>query len=216
MKKRKIRKGIILVSMVMVIISTVMPVTSSAASDVRYERGEVLYVLENPTGNSINSNTGNTIEIREYILNNTETLTQDGFYYITVLHNGIEYEMTEWEPQSNFGYLISPATSTTEQRELSVQYDTLLMSFRGENFEILEELGVKITIYEIIKIDVKKENLLGETTNGIGTVLTWVKSLWDGITTGQMKAILPIFAIFVIIPIILLVIKIVRKVVWGD
>lgn len=209
MKKRKIKKGILLLSLTIVIISTALPVTSSAA-DYIYERGNILWEFESEY-NYVTTNK----EAKQYILDNVESLTQNNFYYIKIKNNNTEYYMNKY---NQYNIYCDYFYNNELTHKLIIWNSSTDLKIKFENFDSteLETEGIKVIIYEVIKKDARAENILSETTNGIKTVLDWVKSLWNGITNGEMRAILPIFAIFIIIPIILLVIKIVKKVVWGD
>lgn len=223
MKKKKIKKGMILLSMVMVIISTILPVTSSAAE---YTTGEILYEIYNGD---------NTVgrQAFPYIEENAELMNTNNVKFISMQleENGeIIYPIRSYQ---GLNYVVFFETNDS--------YPYLGIRSAGANIEyenIKDSIKTpyKVTVYEIIEIiptpiptptptpsptpsptpDERIVNLLDETENGVGTILTWVGNLWEGITTGDMSAILPIFAIFLIIPIILLVIKIIRKNTWGN
>lgn len=268
MKKKKIKKGILLLSMVMVIISTVLPVTSNATE---YTTGDVLYEIYNG-----DSTVGQ--EAFPYIHQRAHMIRTVKFITIQVYENGeTTFPISQYvfsDTLINF-YFTEPAG-----------FPSLTISDGGDQIIYRPSRGTditpyKITIYEIIGFeptttpspvptatpspkptatptpkptatpspkptptpspkptaspspkptaspsptpiptatpepDERVKNILDETGKGIGTILTWVGDLWEGITTGDMKAILPIFAIFVIIPTILLVIKIIKKNTWG-
>lgn len=59
--------------------------------------------------------------------------------------------------------------------------------------------------------------MLEAVTSGITTVIGWIGSVLTALVTesGQLNALLPLFAIGIAISAILLAVKIVRSVVWG-
>lgn len=60
-------------------------------------------------------------------------------------------------------------------------------------------------------------NLLGDVTEGISTVISWVSTTVSAIvgSSGALKELAPLFAIGISISAILLGVKIVKSVVWG-
>lgn len=60
--------------------------------------------------------------------------------------------------------------------------------------------------------------MLDFVTQGITTVISWVKTVVDAIigTDGQLAVLAPLFAIGISISAILLGVKIVKSMVWGS
>lgn len=59
--------------------------------------------------------------------------------------------------------------------------------------------------------------MLDAVTSAIGTVISWVGTVITALTgsTGQLNALLPLFAIGIAISAVLLGVKIIKSVVWG-
>lgn len=57
--------------------------------------------------------------------------------------------------------------------------------------------------------------LLPAVTSALGTVLDWIGTTISAVTTGQLKDLLPLFAIGIAISVVFLGIKAVRSIVWG-
>lgn len=57
--------------------------------------------------------------------------------------------------------------------------------------------------------------MLEAVTSGIGSVIGWIGNVVTALTTGELSALLPLFAIGIAISAIMLGIKMVRSIVWG-
>lgn len=57
--------------------------------------------------------------------------------------------------------------------------------------------------------------LLPAVTSALGTVLDWIGTTITAVTTGQLKELLPLFAIGIAISVVFLGIKAIRSIVWG-
>lgn len=57
--------------------------------------------------------------------------------------------------------------------------------------------------------------MLEAVTSGIGSVIGWIGDVVTALTTGELSALLPLFAIGIAISAIMLGIKMVRSIVWG-
>lgn len=57
--------------------------------------------------------------------------------------------------------------------------------------------------------------LLPAVTSALGTVLDWIGTTITAVTTGQLKDLLPLFAIGIAISVVFLGIKAIRSIVWG-
>lgn len=60
--------------------------------------------------------------------------------------------------------------------------------------------------------------MIEAVSDGIGSVLGWVKTVITSLTTsstGELNALLPLFAIGIAISAILLGIRVVKSIVWG-
>lgn len=52
-------------------------------------------------------------------------------------------------------------------------------------------------------------------TSGLTTVIGWIGTVVTSVTTGDLKELLPLFAIGIAISAVLLGIKVIRSIVWG-
>lgn len=57
--------------------------------------------------------------------------------------------------------------------------------------------------------------LLPAVTSALGTVLDWIGTTITAVTTGQLKELLPLFAIGIAISVVFFGIKAIRSIVWG-
>lgn len=57
--------------------------------------------------------------------------------------------------------------------------------------------------------------LLPAVTSALGTVLEWIGTTITAVTNGQLKELLPLFAIGIAISVVFLGIKAIRSIVWG-
>ena len=57
--------------------------------------------------------------------------------------------------------------------------------------------------------------LLPAVTSALGTVLDWIGTTVTAVTTGQLKELLPLFAIGIAISVVFLGVKAIRSIVWG-
>lgn len=57
--------------------------------------------------------------------------------------------------------------------------------------------------------------LLPAVTSAISTVLDWIGTTITAVTTGQLKELLPLFAIGIAISVVFLGVKAIRSIVWG-
>lgn len=52
-------------------------------------------------------------------------------------------------------------------------------------------------------------------TTGLTTVIGWIGTVITSITSGQLAALLPLFAIGIAISAVLLGVKVIKSIVWG-
>ena len=52
-------------------------------------------------------------------------------------------------------------------------------------------------------------------TDGLDTVLTWIGSVITSLLSGELSALLPLFAIGIIVSVIMLGVKVLRSFTWG-
>lgn len=52
-------------------------------------------------------------------------------------------------------------------------------------------------------------------TDGLDTVLTWIGSVVTSLLSGELSALLPLFAIGIIVSVIMLGVKVLRSFTWG-
>ena len=57
--------------------------------------------------------------------------------------------------------------------------------------------------------------MLAAVTSALTTVLGWMGTVVDSITTGELAALLPLFAIGIAISVVFLGIKGIKSIVWG-
>lgn len=57
--------------------------------------------------------------------------------------------------------------------------------------------------------------LLPAVTSALGTVFDWIGTTITAVTSGQLKDLLPLFAIGIAISVVFLGIKAIRSIVWG-
>jgi hypothetical protein len=53
-------------------------------------------------------------------------------------------------------------------------------------------------------------------TDGLDTVLTWIGSVITSLLSGELSALLPLFAIGIIVSVIMLGVKVLRSFTWGS
>lgn len=57
--------------------------------------------------------------------------------------------------------------------------------------------------------------MLEAVTEGLGTVISWVGTVVNAVTTGSLSALLPLLAIGVAVSALMLGIKAIRSFIWG-
>lgn len=57
--------------------------------------------------------------------------------------------------------------------------------------------------------------LLPAVTSALGTVLDWIGTTITAVTSGQLKDLLPLFAVGIAISVVFLGVKAIRSIVWG-
>lgn len=57
---------------------------------------------------------------------------------------------------------------------------------------------------------------MGSVTEALTQVMAWAGSVIDGLLTGELAALLPLFAIGIAISALMLGIKIIKSFVWGS
>lgn len=57
--------------------------------------------------------------------------------------------------------------------------------------------------------------LLPAVTSALSTVLEWIGTTITAVTSGQLKELLPLFAIGIAISVVFLGIRAIRSIVWG-
>lgn len=57
--------------------------------------------------------------------------------------------------------------------------------------------------------------MIEAVTSGLTTVIGWIGTVVTAVTTGELNALLPLFAIGIAISAVLLGIKVIRSIVWG-
>ena len=57
--------------------------------------------------------------------------------------------------------------------------------------------------------------LLPAVTSALGTVLDWIGTTITAVTIGQLKELLPLFAIGIAISVFFMGVKAIRSIVWG-
>lgn len=57
--------------------------------------------------------------------------------------------------------------------------------------------------------------MIEAVSSGLTTVIGWIGSVVTAVTTGDLKDLLPLFAIGIAISAVMLGIKVIRSIVWG-
>lgn len=52
-------------------------------------------------------------------------------------------------------------------------------------------------------------------TDGLDTVLSWIGSVITALLSGELSALLPLFAIGIVVSVIMLGVKVLRSFTWG-
>ena len=56
---------------------------------------------------------------------------------------------------------------------------------------------------------------MGAVTEALSTVLSWIGEVISSLLTGELSALLPLFAIGIVISVIMLGTKVIRSFTWG-
>ena len=57
--------------------------------------------------------------------------------------------------------------------------------------------------------------MLSAVTSGLTTVIGWIGTVIDAITTGELVALLPLFAVGIAISVVFLGVKAIKSIIWG-
>lgn len=57
--------------------------------------------------------------------------------------------------------------------------------------------------------------MIEAVSSGLTTVIGWIGSVVTAVTTGELKELLPLFAIGIAISAVMLGVKVIRSIVWG-
>lgn len=90
----------------------------------------------------------------------------------------------------------------------------------GQTITFLEEQEVSVEFYDwftanAVKQEMPADNLLESIFSAIRAPLSWVGSVLGALISGPMSELLPLFAVFIAISVIFVVVVLVKKNIWG-
>lgn len=90
----------------------------------------------------------------------------------------------------------------------------------GQTIRFTRPQEVSVEFYDwftanAVKQEMPADNLLESIFSAIRAPLSWVGTFFTALTSGSLSALLPLFAVFVAIPAILVAVVLIKRFIWG-